>query len=233
MKRSALAWIGSLTGLAYLIYLSFSLYWSQDPRVIALRVMDHSIGLSILLPATASMIPAAVLNWIGWLGRKRGAMLAAALLYCAAAPLPPEMFAVPLALALMALAATLRPAARSRKREKAGPAEDVSSGAAPEAEGIDEDEADLDDLDEPGELEPDGPESADFDDEPDLALDGDSGDDLQLDPALEDDEPEERESRPRADGVAVFLGLFMGAVAVVMIALVVYGLLSGKLLFMP
>ena len=69
-----------------------------------------------------------------------------------------------------------------------------------------------------------GPEAAEG--EPELALEDDP-DDPQLDLEEKKEPP-----RPRADGMAVFLGVFMVVVALALIGLVILGLMGVKLPFM-
>jgi hypothetical protein len=232
MKRSLLALIGSLMGLMVWAYLIFTLIWAQTPTVLPLQLGPWTVPVLRLLPP-ALLIAAAVLNWIQWLGKKRGAALAAAILYGAAAPLLPEMFAVPVALMLMALAGFFWPEARGKKDKKTAAPEDdepdLPNKAAPEdPDGLD-DLIDLDGLE--GSADPDDEPDLALEDEPDPALDDDADDDLGLDPGPEDEKDEPR--RPRADGMAVFLGIFTGIAALALIGIIVYGVMGGKLPFMP
>jgi hypothetical protein len=236
MKRSALALIGSLMGLMYLAYLIFTLIWAQAPAVLPLQLGPWTVQLPLLRPHALLIAAAVILNWIQWLGKKRGAALASAILYGAAAPLLPEMFAVPVALMLMALAGFFWPEARGKKDKKTAAPEDdepdLPNKAAPEdPDGLD-DLIDLDGLDGlEGSADPDDEPDLALEDEPDPVLDDDADGDLSLDPDPEDEKDEPR--RPRADGMAVFLGIFTGIAALALIGIIVYGVMGGKLPFMP
>ena len=232
MKRSTLALIGSLMGLMYLAYLVFSLIRAENPAALSFQLGALTVKVAWMLPSAILIAAAALFNWIEWLAKKRSAALVATLLYAAAAPLLPPLFAVPLALALIALAGFIWPASKDEKPKKKKAPEDpaldmladAANGEEPDDDNLD-DLGDLDGLDEPDEPE----EAEDAEDEPGLALEDDAGDDLRLDP---EEEEKEEPRRPRADGMAVFLGIFMGAVALALIGMVVYGLMGGKLPFM-
>jgi hypothetical protein len=235
MKRSTLALIGSLMGLMYLAHLIFSLIRAENPAVLSFQLGGLTVKVAWMLPSTILIAAAALFNWIQWLAKKRGAALAATLLYAAAAPLLPPLFAVPLALALIALAGFIWPSSKNEKPKKKKASEDpaldmladAANGEEPDDDNLD-DLGDLDGLDESDEPE-EAEDTEDAEDEPGLALEDDSGDNLRLDP--EEDEKEEPR-RPRADGMAVFLGIFMGVVVLALIGMVVYGLMGGKLPFM-
>ena len=238
MKRSALSLIGSLVGLVFLAYLCFVLLYVETPRTFTLEAAGFTLQIAVLLPCALLAGAAALLSWIGFAARKRGALLAAALLYLASLPFVTGLFAIPLALSLLALSDFFASLVRERK-EKAAKA---LGEPAPEAEGLHSEKAE---LDEPNETEPiaDG----DFGDEP---LDDDLNEDLESDPAggpdddlnidsddlrLEDleDEADGEPPRPRADGMAVFLGVFMALSALALAFMVAYGVMGGKLPFMP
>lgn len=220
MKRSTLALIGSLMGLMYLAYLICLLIWAENPAALSFQLGALTFKVAWLLPHAALVAAAVLLNWIQWLARKRGAGLASALLYAASSPLMQPLFAVPLALALIALAGFIWPGQKKEKVKGSAaedPALEMLSGAA------DEEEPDLDDLDDLD--DPAGPEAAE--DEPELALEDGPDDDPQLDLDEKKEPP-----RPRADGMAVFLGVFMVVVALALIGLVILGLMGVKLPFM-
>ena len=230
MKRSALALIGSLVGLVYLTYLGYALVTMANPRIFTLRAVGFEMQVAFLLPYALMTAVAVLLHFIAFAARKRGAVLATAILYCAAVPLSPSLmpslFPVSLALALLALIEFLRFPARTGKGQP------VVAEPDPALEMLDEPvpgEADveameLDKMDD----------SADLEDDADLALDDDADDDLQLEPLPDDEEPEKRHpSRSGADGMTVFLGLFMGLAALALIGMVIYGVTGGKLPFLP
>jgi hypothetical protein len=234
MKRSALALIGSLVGLIYLMYLGIALFWMESPRMFTLQVAGHVVQMAYMLPYTLVTALAVLFNWIAFLAKKRGVSLLASILYCAAVPLLPPLFAVTLALSLIALVDFFRFPARDRKGEKANAPVD------PALEMLDEPiPGSVDGPDEPasGATKPDESDEPDDTDEPldesDLALDDDDAD-LQLDPIALDEELEKSSpDRPRVDGMAIFLGLFMAVAAIALIGIIAYGMMGGKLPFMP
>jgi uncharacterized membrane protein (DUF485 family) len=230
MKRSALSLIGSLVGLVYLAYLCFELLYAQNPRFLTIEAAGFSMRVAALLPTAVLTGAAVLLGLIGFAARKRGPVLAAAILLLISMPLVMGMYAIPLALSLILLADFFASLIRGRrnKHAKAPEADNTAPGKADEA-------------DDPMEIEPafdddmmdDDAADDDLNDNFDEPAD-DAGDDLRLETILEDvtDDPEE-ESRPRADGMAVFLGVFMGLVALAFIGMIIYGAMGGKLPFMP
>jgi len=245
MKRSALSLIGSLVGLVYLAYLCFELVVAENPRAFAFEAAGFSVRVAALMPCALVTAAAVLLGWIGFFARKRGPMLAAAILYLAALPLVLEMFAIPLALSLLSLtdffASLVRQRRRPATRDPAPETEGSASG--PDAHELDrpvsagdvvtddleaDPAADIDDAQDDDVGDELGDELDDdlndgLDDDPN----GDSGDDLQLETLLEDDaDGADDENRPRADGMAVFLGVFMGLVVLALIGMVAYGVMG-------
>ncbi len=227
MKRSILALIGSLVGSIYLIYQGYALWRTVSPRMLQLQVAGYEIRLAILLPAIALTGIAVLLNWIAFASIRRGAALAAAILFCASAPFTPQLYSIPLALALFALANFFLPRTQRRQADHANaaddPALDLLNETLPEMDDPDAlMDADLpDDLDDGGDLP----------DEDDLEPEADDDLGLANDPALQDLKPEA--DLPRADGMSVFLGVFMGLVALSLVGIVIIGLIGVKLPFMP
>ncbi len=114
MRRSVLALVVSLAGLAYAACTAFALSRMGGLGLIVLRMADRALEFSPATPylGLAALADAAI--WARFISQKRGFALASALLYGAAAPFAlsePALMAGPLALALAALADFLRPAA--------------------------------------------------------------------------------------------------------------------------
>jgi hypothetical protein len=237
MKRSALSLIGSLVGFVYLAYLCFELLFGQNPHIFSIKAAGFTLQVMAYLSCAILAGAAALLGLIGFAVRKRGPMLAAALLYLITLPLVAGMYAVPLALTLMMLADYFASLVRDRKERAAkapiGPAPEAEvsgPGGAADADDAEADPAyDGDDLDDAGD-EADDDLDDHYGDEPA----DDTGDDLGLETLLEDEADDEGdENRPRADGMAVFLGIFMGLVALALMSMLVYGVMGWKLPFMP
>ena len=237
MKRSALSLIGSLVGLLYLAVLCFELVFTQNPRSYTLEALGFSVQVAALLPSALLAGAAVLLGWIGFGTRKRGPVLAAALLYLATLPLVIEIYAVPLALSLLLLADFFVCLIRHRKESAAlAKTARIAEGASPGWAG----EADDDDPS----LDGDSPlaDSGDVPDDLDDGLDDDLGDepiddpddDLRLEALLEDVTSDaDDKKRPGADGMSRFLGIFMGLVVLALVGLVICGVMGVKLPFMP
>lgn len=234
MKRSALSLIGSLVGLVYLAYLCFELVYAQNPRTLSIKAAGFTMQMAAYLSCAILAGAAVLLGLIGFAARKRGPILAAAVLYILSLPLVAGMYAVPLALSLILLADFIASLVRNRKdRASKAPvspapeAKETAPGWSDEAGDMAEAESAFDD------------DAMDAGDDPDDDLTEDlgesaDGDDLRLETLLEDvTDDEGDESRPGADGMAVFLGIFMGLVALSLMGMVVYGVMGGKLPFMP
>ena len=235
MKRSALSLIGSLVGLVYLAYLCFELVYAQNPRTFSLEAAGFTMQMEAYLPCAILAGAAVLLGLIGFAARKRGPLLAAAVLYLISLPLVAGMYAVPLALSLILLADFFASLVRNRKdralKAPVSPAPEAKettpswsdeTGDMAEAEPAFDDDA----MDNVGDV-PDDDLTEDLGESAD-------GDDLRLETLLEDvTDDADDESRPRADGMAVFLGIFMGLVALALMGMVVYGVMGGKLPFMP
>lgn len=236
MKRSALSLIGSLVGLVYLAYLCFELVYAQNPRTFSIEAAGFTMQMEAYLPCAILAGAAVLLGLIGFAARKCGPLLAAAVLYLISLPLVTGIYAVPLALALILLADFFASLVRNRKdRASKAPvspapeAKETAPGWSDEANDMAEanpafeDDAMDDAGDDPDDLTEEFGEPAD-----------DTGDDLRLETLLEDVTGDaDDKSRPRADGMAVFMGIFMGLVALALMGLVVYGVMGGKLPFMP
>ncbi len=236
MKRSALSLIGSLVGVVYLAYLCFELKFAQNPRTYSIEAAGFTMQVVAYLPCAILAGAAVVLGLIGFAAKKRGPMLAAAILYLISLPLVTGMYAVPLALSLILLADFFASLVRNRKDR----ASKAPVSPAPEAKESSPGWAD--EADDPIEAEPAFDDDAmDAGDVPDDDLNDDlgepaddTGDDLRLETILEDvTDDADDENRPRADGMAVFLGIFMGLVALALMGMVVYGVMGKKLPFMP
>lgn len=237
MKRSALSLIGSLVGLVYLAYLCFELVYAQNPRTFSIEAAGFTMQMAAYLPCAILAAAAVLLGLIGFAARKRGPLLAAAVLYLISLPLVTGMYAVPLALSLILLADFFASLVRNRKgralKAPASPAPEAKETAPRWAE----------EADDPVEVDPifDDDAMDDAGDVPDDDLNDDlgepaddTGDDLRLETLLENvTDDADDENRPRADGMAVFLGIFMGLVALALMGMVVYGVMGGKLPFMP
>lgn len=233
MKRSALSRIGSLVGLVYLAYLCFMLVYAENPRAFSFEAAGFSLRVAVLLPCALMTAAAVLLSWIGFAARKRGPLLAAAIVYLTALPLVIEICAIPLSLSLLALADFFASLARERNGNTTKAPIDPSpeTGGTDETKPIEDIEVALDD----GSL---GDSGSDPDDHlnggPGCELADDSCDDLRLETLLEDvTDGADDENRPRADGMSVFLGIFMGLTALALIGMVACGVMGGKLPFMP
>ena len=240
MKRSALSLIGSLVGLLYLATLCFELVFTQNPRPYTLEALGFSVQMAALLPSALLAGAAVLLGFIGFGTRKRGPVLAAALLYLETLPLAIEMYAVPLALSLILLADFFASLIRHR-RESAGHAKTapIAEGASP---GWTADEGDpMEDpaLDADSPLGNSGDMPDDLDDDLGDGLDDDLGDylgdepfddpadDPQLEAVLEDVTSDvDDKKRPGADGMSIFLGIFMGLVVLALVGLVIFSVMG-------
>lgn len=233
MRRSVLALIGSLAGIAYLAYLAFSFFRIENPETLTLRVAGVSLQFASILPCILIAALADLSGWISYAAGKRGFSLAAAILYCAILPFLPAWLFLPLALALIALADFLIPLILHRARAgTAGPAPEWQDAANPDGMNDSGPESPFDpalELLDETDLE----ETGDQDGELELEAEDDAGDDA---PAwLEDEEEPDIQEREHAqtDGTGVFLGIFMALAAAALIGIVIYGLVAGKLPFAP
>lgn len=238
MKRSALSLIGSLVGLLYLAVLCFELVFTQNPRSFTLEALGFSVQVAALLPSALLAGAAVLLGWIGFGTRKRGPVLAAALLYLATLPLVIEIYAVPLALSLLLLADFFASLIRHRKDSAAlAKNASIAEGTSPGWTGEADDFMDDPSLDAVSPLADSGDVPDDLDDDLDDDLGDepiDDPDDLQLEALLEDVTSDaDDKKRPGADGMSIFLGIFMGLVVLALVGLVIYGVMGVKLPFMP
>lgn len=231
MKRSVLALIGSLIGSMFLIYLGVTLWQTASPQMLKLQVAGYQIKVAVLLPMLLHVALAALLNWIAFGAKSKGAALAAAILYSGAVMYDAMLFAIPLALALLALADLALPLARNRKAGPAtaaeDPATDLLDDALPGEEALDMDET-LEPLADDADLDADLPDADDFDMPEGLnAADGDLDETLDL----SSDDPQPMSTH--TDGMNLFLGVFMALIALSLAGIVIYGLTGGTLPFMP
>jgi hypothetical protein len=104
MRRSALALIGSLAGIAYFACLAFAYSRMESPATVTLRALGYQVRIALFLPAMILAALANLANWIAFAPGKRAAALTAAILYGASIPLFSSLFPAPLAFALLALA---------------------------------------------------------------------------------------------------------------------------------
>lgn len=234
MRRSVLALVGCLVGIAYLALVTFALARIWDFGAFSIRALGFDVHIARLLPFLVIAGLANVAGWIGFISNNRIFLLAAALLYGSASVVLPVLVYATAALAVFSLAVFLFHPMLTKKREK------------PESE------AASDAPDEPPEDIPD----ALLSDDPSLSLDTEAlpedapePDESEEDTELQDesesegesplwlDEEEEVEGTPAerspSDGTGVFLGVFMALAALVLVGVVVYGLMMGKLPFMP
>ncbi len=227
MKRSVLALVGSLAGLAYIACVAFALPRMASLGVILLRMADFRLQIPPALSYLVFSALANAVNWACFFSKKRGFALASAILYGMAIPfaLPaPVLIAGPLALALAALIDFLR---------TVGPAEGAPSPAPEDDPSLTIDELDLsaEDLalpdDDPEAL--DEPESPDDADEADGLLDPEDDEGL----GEPDDEWPGSTHRPEADGMSVFLGLFTALAVAALLGVVIFGLITGRFPFVP
>lgn len=254
MKRSMLALIGSLFGLAYVACLCAALMLTAAPRMTTVQAAGYAIGFPALMPHLALAALANLMNWIGFAARKRGFALVAAMLYCASMPLMPALFPAALALLALALIDFAKPVRRGGRRAESAsePGTDLSEESAPDPEG--EYETESEEESEPEtEEEPDpepseapafraDPRRSGARGDPDgapgrRAAPGSAGAAASARRApLEEDQDDGYDGyrsydRPRADGVSVFLGLLMALCLLALIGVVVLGLIGDALPF--
>jgi hypothetical protein len=233
MRRSILALIGSLVGLAYLGLVAFVLSRMWDLGAFSLSALGREIRIARLLPFLVAVGLADLAGWIGFFTKKRAFSLVSALLYGAAVPVLPQLVYASAALTAFMLADFLFYPTLNRKREKPAP-----EAAQDTWDTLPSDDADTA-LPDDATLSPDGEEP------PDALEPGESEEDIDIQeetdlesesPAWLDDEDEVELAPPErtpADGTGVFLGVFMAIAALVLVGVVVYGLMIGKLPFMP